>query len=116
MSPARGRRRSGHGGMATCEFPPKTRLFTNFGSDCLDRWRGWGHCIRRYGRAGEMTRGELSGPMLEERRHLLGADRELRDRTARVEHAAAGRIQRRGDVAMKKDALLVLRGVGLRHR
>ena len=63
-----------------------------------------------------MARGELAGLMLDQRRHLLGADRELRNRTTRVEDAAAWRIQRRGDVALQQDALLVRRRIGHRNR
>src|ERR1700756_1285324 len=47
--------------------------------------------------AREVASSELSRLVLDQRRHLRGTNRELRDRTAGVEDAAARRVERRRD-------------------
>src|SRR5687768_2851036 len=64
--------------------------------------RGGGKRLAR-----EVASGELPRHVLDERRHDLAADRELRDRAARVEDAAARRIEWRRDVAGQDDPALL---------
>src|SRR5437764_5185286 len=54
--------------------------------------------------AAEMAGGPMAGPLLFERRRVLGAERQLPDRAARMEMAARGRLDRVRHVALQDDA------------
>src|SRR5439155_17101339 len=68
---------------------------------------GWRPRLTRNRRSGEMAGRELSRLVLDQRRDLILEDGELRDRTSRMKNAAAGRIERRRDVAFQQDSTLV---------
>src|SRR5260370_26613970 len=62
----------------------------------------------------EGARRDVTVSLLLQRRLDLAADRKLGDRAARVEPAALGRVDRRGDLALEQDGLAVRLELGVR--
>src|SRR5260370_6340612 len=66
--------------------------------------------------AWKVARRDVPVRFLFQRRLDLAADRKLRDRAARMEPAAFGRVDRRGDLALEQDGLAARLELGVRVR